>query len=136
MYEKVEVVRKNKSKNTVDVSCPTDACENCSGTMFCNVKGKTFEATINKEHDDIKVGDMAELYLPPNRTIFSTFMTLMVPLLCFPLFYMIFNVKNEGLHFLTGILGIVVGFLLVNLYFKKAKGKFVPTISRIFKDNE
>lgn len=135
MYERVEVIKK-KNNNTIDVSCPTKACENCSGTMFCNVKGKTFEAIVDKEHESIKVGDQAELFLPPSRTISSTFITLMVPLLCFPLFYMIFPFKNEVLRFLISILGIAAGFFFVSIYFKKSKSKYVPTVSQVYSKDE
>lgn len=135
MYERVEVVKKN-SNNTIDVCCPTKACENCSGTAFCNVKGKTFEAYVKKEHADIKVGDQAELYLPPSRTISSTFITLMIPLLCFPLFYFIFPLENENLRFIISLLGIVVGFFFVNIYFKKTMGKYYPTVFKVYENTE
>jgi sigma-E factor negative regulatory protein RseC len=135
MYETVEVVKKNKD-NMIDVSCPTTACENCSGNMFCNVKGKSFEAYVDPKFDDIKVGDKARLYLPPKKTISSTFITLMVPLLFFPLFYLIFPVGSVGLRFLISCIGVVVGFFAVSVYFKKSKSKYTPSVNYVYSEGE
>jgi sigma-E factor negative regulatory protein RseC len=136
MYETVEVVTKNSKTHIIEVSCPRNVCENCSGDMFCNVKGKTFEAVVPSEFESIKVGDKAQLFLPPKRTISSTFITLMVPLLCFPLFYLVFPFENILLHFLMGVVGIVAGFIGVALYFKKSKLNYIPSVSHIYGENE
>lgn len=136
MYETVEVITKNTKNNTIEVSCPRSICENCSGDMFCNIKGKTFEAFVPEEFENIKVGDKARLFLPPKRTISTTFITLMIPLLCFPLFYLIFPFLAPLVRFLMGLIGIGIGFAGVALYFKKTKLNYVPTVSYIYGKDE
>lgn len=136
MYETVEVINKNIEKHIIEVSCPRTICENCTGSSFCNVKGKTFDAIVPEEFKDIKVGDKARLFLPPKRTISSTFITLMIPLLCFPLFYVLFPVNSVLIHFLIGVLGIVAGFGGVAIYFKKTKLNYIPSVSYIYGKEE
>jgi positive regulator of sigma E activity len=136
MYETVEVVKKNIENHIIEVTCPRTICENCSGSTFCNVKGKTFEAFVPSEFEEIQIGDKARLFLPTKRTISSTFITLMIPLLCFPLFYLIFPFKGDLMHFLMGILGIVAGFGGVALYFKKTKLHYIPSVSYIYGKDE
>lgn len=136
MYETVEVINKNLKKHIVEVACPRTICEGCAGSMFCNVKGKTFDAFVPKEFEQVKVGDKARVFLPPARTISSTFITLIIPLLCFPLFYLIFPIESIMFHFLISVLGIILGFIGVAIYFKKSKFKYVPSVSYIYEKDE
>lgn len=136
MYETVEVIKKNIENHRIEVTCPRTICENCSGSTFCNVQGKLFEAFVPTEFEEIKIGDKARLFLPPARTISSTFITLMVPLLCFPLFYIIFPFNGVLIHFLMGVLGIVAGFGGVAIYFKKTKRNYIPAVSYIYGKDE
>ncbi len=127
MYEVVEVVKNNNNKE-VEVTCPAEICSGCSGSMFCNVKGKTFNAKVPKDFEQINVGDKLKLYLPPAKTISSSFITLIVPLLLFPIFYLLSPFKGEGGNFLFGLLGIVIGFIAVAIYFKINKNKYYPKV--------
>ncbi|MGD1822006.1 MAG: SoxR reducing system RseC family protein [Pleomorphochaeta sp.] len=127
MYEIVEVIKNNENK-FIEVACPSDTCTHCSGSMFCNVKGKTFTAKVPKNFEKIEIGDRIKIYLPPARTISTSFITLMVPLLMFPLFFLLSPFKSEGYQFLFGILGIILGFIGVGIYFKVNKNKYYPKV--------
>ncbi|MCY1152311.1 MAG: SoxR reducing system RseC family protein [Sphaerochaetaceae bacterium] len=127
MVEIVEVVKINND-NSVEVTCPTTACKGCSGNMFCNVKGKTFSAKVDKGFEKINVGDSLKIFLPPARTISTSFITLMIPLLMFPIFYLLSPAAKESFKFLSGILGIALGFVGVGIYFHYSKNKYYPRV--------
>lgn len=127
MVEIVEVVRMN-DELSVEVTCPTSGCKSCSGHMFCNVKGKTFSAEVDKDFEQINPGDKLKIYLPPGRTIFSSFVTLIFPLLLFPLFYIMLPNAGEGMRFLFSIFGVAVGFALAAIYFHYSKSKYYPKV--------
>lgn len=132
MYEIVTVTR-ILPKHMVEVVCLSSACAGCKGETFCNTKGKKFEA-LNAESLDLSVGDQVELFLTTGRTIAGTLITLIFPLLLFPVAYFLAKYSNfgEGTSFLSGLGGIVVGFVLVFLYFRKTKAKYLPSITRHF----
>jgi positive regulator of sigma E activity len=132
MIEIVEVVGIN-DKNCVEVTCPTTACKSCSGNMFCNVKGKTFKAKVDDNFEEINIGDSLKIYLPPGRTISTSFITLMVPLLMFPIFFLLLPSSSEGYKFLAGIVGIIIGFIAVGTYFYFSKSKYYPKVIEIIK---
>lgn len=128
MYEKVEVKQKNND-GTVEVACPTSACKGCKGNSFCNVKGKTFQAMIDKQlQAEIKPGDKVNVYLPPAKTIRTTFITLMIPLMMFPLFYFLFPLKADFARFLVSVGGVGVGFAGVGIYFHLRKKRYYPHV--------
>jgi len=131
MYEHV-VVERIDAQGTVFVGCDAKACGNCSGSMFCNVKHKTFPAK-NPDGLDLRPGDVVELYLPPGKTIFSTFMILMVPLAMFLAGYYLaglFNAQaSELTRFFFGIGGVLTGFLIAWLFFRKRRNSYIPVIA-------
>lgn len=130
MYEIVEVIKNNNNK-IIEVACPTTTCKGCSGSMFCNMKGKTFSAKVPKDFEEIKIGDRVKIYLPPAKTISTSFITLMIPLLMFPIFFIFAPSSREGVKFLLGILGIILGFIGVGIYFKYTKSKYYPKVVEI-----
>ncbi len=133
MYEHV-VVERIDAQGTVFVGCDAKACGNCSGSMFCNVKHKTFPAK-NPNDLEVRPGDVVELYLPPGKTVFSTFMTLMVPLALFPVGYYLaglFNAQaSELMRFFFGIGGVMAGFLFAWLFFRKRGNSYIPIVSSV-----
>ncbi|NCC64777.1 MAG: Fis family transcriptional regulator, partial [Spirochaetia bacterium] len=74
MYE-VVTVTKILSKQKIEVTCNSAACNGCKGAAFCNTKNKRFEAW-NKDQYPIAEGDVVEIYLPSGKTIGSTLLTL------------------------------------------------------------
>ena len=127
MVEIVEVIKINND-NSVEVACPATVCKGCSGSMFCNIKGKTFSAKFDKDFEKINTGDKLKIYLPPARTISTSFITLMIPLLMFPIFFMLFPSTKEAYKFLAGISGIIIGFIGVGIYFHFSKSKYFPKV--------
>ena len=133
MYEIAQVVS-IKDKNHISVTCSSSACKSCSAGALCSTKGKTFIAKDTTDND-IHVGDTVELFLPPAKTIFAGFMTLMVPLILFPIGYYIGRLllpgSQEVVHIGIGIIGIAVGFLIGRIFSTIKGGEYTPTITRI-----
>ncbi len=127
MYEIVEVVN-NIDNKFVEVTCPPSTCTGCNGSMFCNLKGKTFSAKVPNDFEKINIGDRVKIYLPPARTISTSFITLMIPLLMFPLFFILSPFDSEGYKFLLGIFGVMLGFIAVGIYFYFSKNKYYPKV--------
>lgn len=136
MYEHVIVESVNRD-GTVSVGCDAKACGNCSGNMFCNVKHRTFPAK-NPQRIPLVPGDVAEVFLPPGKTVFSTFMTLMVPLALFPAGYFVASAlapqAGELVKFFAGIGGVMVGFLIAWAFFRKRKNSYIPVIASVVAD--
>ncbi|MDD7202661.1 MAG: SoxR reducing system RseC family protein [Sphaerochaetaceae bacterium] len=129
MYEQV-IVKEVISKDLVKVSCSTSACTGCKSAAFCNTKGREFEATNDKRFP-LESGMVVSLYLPPARTIASTLITLMVPLLGFPLFYFLSSSLGEKGATLLGFLGVAVGFVLVAIYFRHQRRRYLPSVASV-----
>lgn len=130
MYEAVTVT-KILSKQKIEVTCTSAACNGCKGAAFCNTKNKKFEAW-NRDHLPVKEGDVVEIYLPSGKTIASTLITLIAPLLLFPIAYYLAKSANlaEGLAFLFGLSGIAVGLACVWLYFLKQGKRYLPVVEK------
>lgn len=129
MFEPV-VVKQILSPTRVMVSCSSSACAGCKSEMFCNTKGRVFEA-VNDKKLALETGMVVNLYLKPARTVASAAITLLIPLFCFPLCYYIFRSLGEKPATLLGFLGVALGFVLVGIYFKLTKSKYMPSVSEI-----
>lgn len=134
MFE-IVTVTKIVSKQMLEVSCTSSACNGCKGEAFCNTKGKRFEAW-NKHMLPAKPGSTVEIYLQPGRTIAGTLITLIFPLLLFPLGYYLSQMSGTGelASFFFGLLGILVGFLGVWLYFRSRQAHYLPVVERILSE--
>jgi sigma-E factor negative regulatory protein RseC len=130
MYEIVTVTQ-ILTNQKIEVSCISSACNGCKGAAFCNTKNKTFEAW-NKHQLSIIEGDVVEIYLPSGRTIASTLMTLIAPLLFFPVAYYgaTYFGLSEGPSFLLALGGIALGLVLVWLFFKHQGKHYLPVIEK------
>ena len=115
----------------VEVSCTTSACNGCKGSAFCNTKGRTFKAW-NRDKLPLEVGETIAIHLDQGRTIVGTLITLVVPLLLFPLCYYLVKALGlgEGASFLLALGGIGVGFLGVWLFFRKRQRRYMPIVAR------
>ena len=138
MYEHA-IVTSIGENHQISVTCQTESCANCKGGMFCSVKGKTFIAT-NSNDLPLNTGDEVELYLPPGKTVFSGFITLLFPLLLFPLGYylpsLLSSDPTELIKAMCGLIGIVLGFVIGRI-FSQVKGKeYMPTITRTIEKEE
>jgi sigma-E factor negative regulatory protein RseC len=133
MYEHA-VVTALKDTHHVAVSCGTQACTACKGNMFCQTKGRIFSARLASGLQ-VSVGDTVELYLPPAKTVTASLITLLVPLLLFPVGYylpLVFaDAVTEPLRIVAGFAGIAVGFLGAGLFSKVYGERFMPSVTRI-----
>lgn len=133
MYEQASVISIHNSK-VVKVTCETAGCANCHASSFCNTKGKSFLAH-NHSGSQLNIGDVVELYLPPGKTIFAGFITLLVPIILFPIGYYLpswlhFS-ESEVVSVLLGLAAIGVGFLISRLFSKIKGHDYIPQITRI-----
>ncbi|MFA5570821.1 MAG: SoxR reducing system RseC family protein [Sphaerochaetaceae bacterium] len=123
-----------ESDGSVTVSCQTQTCQNCSAGAFCGSQGKTFSAR-NTADGHIGIGDTVELYLPPGKTIMAGFVTLLVPILLFPVGYYITSLfhtsPSEMMRVVYGIGGIALGFLISRLFSKRNEHEYTPVITKI-----
>lgn len=129
MYEK-GIVRKVSDK-TVTVSCGTEeSCKGCK-SIFCSKKDRIFSVR-NPKKIEVEKGDEVEIYFSPGKTIFESFLVLIMPLLMFILFYfacdLIFDFKKEIYKVISGITGIAVGFISVFIYGKIRQNKDIPVL--------
>lgn len=131
MYE-CGVVQKI-SKKIVTIKCGTNStCAACKSPI-CKKKDRIFEVR-NSQGFELAEGDEVEFLLPSGRTVFESFLVLILPLLLFIVFYYIgkgiFGAESEGKNILCGLLGIANGFLIA-LFYKKLRGnQDMPVITR------
>ena len=133
----VVTVRNINAKDRIEVSCSSAACEGCKGGLFCNTKKRIFEVA-NTEGLAIEKGDSVEIHLQTGRTIGGTLLTLIAPLLLFPVGYYLAKSSGlgEGISTLIALGAIAVGFVGVWLYFKVHEHKYLPTVERIITSND
>lgn len=133
MYEQGRIVEIN-GPSRVSVSCGSQSCNSCKSSLFCKTKGRVFQAHV-KETLHLQVGDTVELFLPPAKTIFASVLTLVTPLLLFPLGYYLPAIlklgTQESLKIILGFVGMAVGFLFVHLFNRVHGESFVPTVTRV-----
>jgi positive regulator of sigma E activity len=132
MTETAVIVSINNS--IADVTCKeSGGCKSCSGSSFCNVKSRTFQAAVpEKLQGIVKTGDLVEIYLPPGKTVFAGFVVLMVPLILFITGFLLgtrlLPSAGEGIHALFALAGLSAGFLLAMFYNRMRGGKNLPII--------
>ena len=88
----------------------------------------------NTQGFELAEGDEVEFLLPSGRTVFESFLVLILPLLLFIAFYYIgkgiFGAESEGKNIICGLIGIANGFLIA-LFYKRLRGsKDIPVITR------
>ena len=131
MYE-CGVVQKISGKE-ITIKCGTNStCAACKSPI-CKKKDRIFDVR-NTHGYQLEVGDEVEFLLPSGRTVFESFLVLILPLLLFIVFYYvgkgIFDADSEGRNILCGLLGLANGFLIA-LFYKKLRGnRDIPVITR------
>jgi positive regulator of sigma E activity len=105
-------------------------CKNC-GSAFCNVKARTYEATVDTSMG-LKPGDQVEVYVPPAQAIAAGFAVLIFPLLLFLAGYFALGfLDSEAAQVGAGMAGLALGFAIVYLAGRGRK-KDLPRIVRVF----
>ncbi|AEV29041.1 Positive regulator of sigma E activity [Sphaerochaeta pleomorpha str. Grapes] len=135
MYETVTVT-KVINKETIQVACASSACNGCKGETFCNKKGKDFEAN-NRKALALEPGMQVELFLKPSRTIAGTLITLIFPLMLFPIGYYIASAlsNSEIVGMFSGLAGIGIGFLAAWAYFRAKRHQYLPQVDHIVEED-
>ena len=131
MYEAGKVIKINNKTATIKCGKP-EQCKSCSSS-FCSVKDRKFKA-LNKNNLDIMVDDDVEVYFAPGKTILSSFIVLIFPLIMFILGYFlsgaILNFQSDALKAAGGAAGLFLGFILSFIYNMLRKNQSLPVITR------
>lgn len=133
MYS-VTTVKEIYKDNLVLVGCSTKACESCKAEMFCNNKNDTTFTAKNENNLNLKVGDKVELFLPPGKTIVSSLLVFAVPLILFPIGYLLmkhFAMLNELICALGGIAAMAIGFAVTSIIAVRKKNELMPVITKV-----
>ena len=134
----VSQVKAINDDGIVKVGCLTSACNACKAEMFCNTKNDNEYLVLNPKKINVTCGDYVELYLPPGRTILSTFLVFALPLILFPIGYLISKnlfSYNEIINALVGFLCMAIAFSIAALISIKNKKNLMPSITKIVSKN-
>ncbi len=133
MYSSVKVISV-KDDLTVLVGCDTQACQGCKAEMFCNNKNHNSYLALNDRKLSVKAGDWVELYLPPGKTILSTVMVFALPLVLFPIGFILASklssLSETGCAF-VGLACMSFAFLIAYYVSSKNKKALMPKIIKI-----
>lgn len=135
MYTGARVIKINSDK-TVLVGCSSQACNACKVRMFCNSKNDSSFPARNCKNLDLKVGDSVELFLPPAKTVFSTALVFVLPLMFFPIGYLICKkvfAVNEIINALCGFSAMATAFCFSAVFIRKQKDSLMPVITKVEK---
>ena len=131
MYEAGKVLKINNKIVSIKCGKP-EQCKSCSST-FCNVKDKRFKA-LNSNNLELNVDDSVEVYISPGKTILSSFVVLIFPLIMFILGYFLsgifFNFQTDALKAAGGAGGLFIGFIISFIFNMFKKNQNLPVITR------
>ena len=89
----------------------------------------------NSKNVSLNVGDIVEIYVSPARSIMASFMVFIMPIILFFIFYFlsagVFKNSGEKIQVLSGLVGIIVGFIINLIYGKIKKDSDLPEITRV-----
>lgn len=127
-----------KVKNIADnniasvVSLCANSCESCKGSLFCKQKDTSFEAKDKTKK--AKSGDKVRVYLPKSKTILSSSILFLIPLLCMAVFLILgnFRVISELLSSILSVVSLIFGFFIVFLINKKNRAALMPEIIEVY----
>jgi len=107
-----------------------EGCKNCS-SLFCKANDRTFTAA-NTDNIPLEPGDIVTVFLPPGKTVQSSFLLLIFPLILFFLLFLlserIFGITHELLKVGLGLIGLAAGFFLTYFFSRKGKLSKLPRI--------
>lgn len=129
MTERARVIEVHKGSATLECF-DHQGCASC-GSAFCNVKARTYAATVG-EGLEVRPGDQVEVFVPPARAIVAGFAVLIFPLLLFIAAYLAFGfLDSEPARVGTGLAGLAAGFGIVYLA-GRGRRKELPTVVRVY----
>ena len=127
-------VKEIKNDNLVIVSCASEACAGCKAQMFCNNRDNTEYTARNDKGLELKPGTEVQLFLPPGKTVLSTFLVFALPLILFPAGYLLMkNLTpcNELVCALGGLGAMAVAFAAASIINIKNKKALMPVITKV-----
>ena len=131
----VSQVKEIFADGNLKVGCETVACQGCKCSMFCNNKNDTDYMVLNPNKVQVEIGDFVELYMPPGRTVLSTALVFAMPLVFFPIGYIVGKVllpqSNEIIHALSGFAAMVLSFGIASLITLKHKNSLMPCVTKV-----
>ncbi len=109
--------------------CDKSQCEGCHGSFFCTSKKTDFQV-LNPEEIPLEKGDKAVVELESRKTLFSVFMSLVLPVLMFLPGYGIGYLisSRESVHLIFALLSVALGFGISALYFRFTKKAYLPVV--------
>lgn len=130
----IDCVVSKVSKNNI-VSLKTDclkSCEGCKGSMFCKQKDMAFDAACGTFN--LNVNDKVRVYLPKKRTIISTTILFILPIIIMGIFLYLGSVKiiSVPLSALLSIIGVLVTFFSMYFYNKINDKKNLPIVVELY----
>ena len=137
-------VKSINKDGTVIVGCDDSACQGCHAQMFCNNKNHTEYLARNDKKLQLEIGDEVELFLPPGKTIFSTFLVFAFPLVMFLVGYIVSGFINKSLatplneiqRALCGIGAMALAFLIATLLNAHNKMSLMPIVKEIISSKD
>ena len=131
----VSQVKGFESDGTVRMGCLTSACQGCKASMFCNNKDVNEFFALNPKKVQLKEGDLVELYMPPGKTILSTALVFALPLILFPVGYLVMRAalpsSSEIIHALGGFGAMAISFGVAAVISTVHRRNLMPTVIRI-----
>ncbi len=107
-----------------------EGCKSCKN-IFCKADDRVFTAE-NRNGLEVHPGDTVVVYLQGGKTIQSTFIVLISPLILFVLFFLLaqrgLKIENEIVKIVFGFFGLALGFLVSFLVSRKGKKTSLPLI--------
>lgn len=133
MYTTSRVI-KTIDTETVLVGCSTDACKACKAEMFCNTKNDTSFLVKKSKDLTVQPNDWVELYMPSGKTVSSVALVFALPLLLFPVGYLLmknFTAANELINALAGFSAMAIAFCIASIISIKHKRNLMPEITKV-----
>ena len=131
----VSQVKGFEEDGTIRMGCLTSACQGCKASMFCNNKDVSEFLALNPRKVEVGPGDLVELYMPPGKTILSTALVFAMPLVLFPIGYLVMRAalpeSSEIVHALGGFGAMAVSFGIAATVSSLHKRSLMPTVVRI-----
>lgn len=107
-----------------------EGCKSCKN-IFCKANDRVFTAE-NRNRLDLQPGDIVVVYLQAGKTIQSSFIVLIFPLILFFLFFLFaqrgLQLKTEIANIGLGLIGLALGFLVSFFFSRKSQKTSMPLI--------
>lgn len=131
----VSQVKEISGDGTVKMGCLTSACQGCKASFFCNNKDISEFEALNPNNIGIKEGDYAELFMPPGKTVLSAVLVFALPLVLFPLGYLLCSAvwpsANEFLCAIGGFIAMALAFCVSAIVSIHNKRALMPVIIKV-----